>query len=134
MRKLAEVNAVLEYIVNVPEEITNGFAVRALHFISLLSFTESFLLFFQKVPCKLFPLGGGHLSHLDLHFRVVQLLLAVRIVNSLVQEEELAELTEKLTAMFAFFWFIGEVVAHDASDFFNHLALQLVLNGVEFNI
>lgn len=132
--KLAEVNAVLKNIVNVPEEITNGFAVRTLHFVSLLAFSKSLLLFSQQVFCELFPFISGHLGHFYLHFRVMQFFLAVGVVHSFVQKKQLAEFTEKFAAMLALLGFVREVVAHHAPDFFNHFALQLVLNRVQFDV
>lgn len=135
MRELTEVNAVTKDVVNFPQETTNRFAIRTLHLKSFSSFSHFATLFSQKGLLILLSFFWRHLSHFQLELRVLELTVLLILISSLiVDQNELAEFAKQLAAMLAFFGIIREVIAHDASNFLDHLPLELILNGWQLNV
>lgn len=103
VRELAEVNAIPQYLVDFLHEISSGLAVRA---------------------ADIVPWSGSRALLLRALAFVASILLSS--ISSL--QLYLAVLAEQLIALLTFHWLIRKVVAHDALDLFDHLALQLILD------
>lgn len=106
VRKLAEINAVSQYLVDLLHEVTSCLTVRAADIVSRSgSSTWSFFL------------------------RALSLVRASILLSSIATHQlYLTVLAEQLIALLTFQRLVWEVVAHDALDFLYHFALQLVLD------
>ena len=162
VRELAEVNAVLEHLVDLLHEVALGLAVGAANVVlgrrvtlatSTILSGSSIRTDARLMMTATISTSGNH-SVVNLLIERAELLLGIQLIEvgvDLLHEIgilmvlshhlsvaahklELAVLAEKLVARFAFLRFVRELEADDALNFLNHLALQLVLNLVKLDV
>ena len=147
MREFAEVNAVLENLVNILQKVTTSLTVWAANVISwgssLSSRFELSLLSSLHLSSVGFSLPWWHLCKPVFRkfecFWVGVLILVVWLQFGEVfavglKKLDLAIFTEEFVAVFALEWLIWELQAHNALNFFSHLSLELILNLLHFDI
>lgn len=140
VRELAEVNAILEDLVNWLQEVAAGLTMWAANVISCwgvshLKFVKLRLLSSLHLSSISFSLPWRHLSEVSLGkfelFWVGVLILVVWLQSGEIVgllNLDLTIFTEEFVAVFAFQWLIRELQAHHALNLLRHLSLKLILN------
>jgi len=143
MWEFTEINAVLQHLVNFLEEITASLAIGAAN-IEPCSLSDNSIRRHLTTHWTRFSSSsistGRHQFVVNFLPEIIPLHWILSILHfrdlsaSTFLELELAILTEKFVAIFAFERFEWELLAHDACDLFHNFTLKLILDFIHRNI
>lgn len=131
VRKLTEINAVPENLINWLQKVASFLAVGTAHIVSWSDVPSlNSLLLAVHACCILLSLCWRHLSQFFfrnfVQLRVSVVILVVGTIHT--KQLLLAVFAEQLVALDTFHWLKRKIQTHNALNFFYHLALQLVGN------